>query len=221
MRQRFLRKAASSAKPSHVLRQDVPQRAFVRPLHGHKHCPLTLLRRTPLSYIATLATVPERTGGRSCFKRQSRRWSSRCQSFCPQRSQFAAIKSGGRRRRFPAVMWAQIYTHDDGGALFILCDTSKKLISYLLVDPRAHWEKGKPVSLTTKADDGSQSGPSTAVVIGPTKLVVGEQSTWDISTMDKATAFFAMGDGVYARVFPAANFRKVTAPVLQACGDHW
>jgi hypothetical protein len=32
------------------------------------------------------------------------------------------------------------YTHDDGGALVILCDTSKKLISYLLVDPRAHWE---------------------------------------------------------------------------------
>lgn len=113
------------------------------------------------------------------------------------------------------------YTHDDGGALFILCDTSKKLISYLLVDPRAHWEKSKPVSLTTKADDGSQSGPSTAVVIGPTQLVVGEQSTWDINTMGKATAFFAMGDGVYARVFPAANFRKVTAPVLQACGDHW
>jgi len=38
------------------------------------------------------------------------------------------------------------YTHDDGGALVIICDTSKKLISYLLVDPRAHWEKGTPVS---------------------------------------------------------------------------
>jgi hypothetical protein len=57
--------------------------------------------------------------------------------------------------------------------------------------PRAHWEKGTPVSLTTKADDGSQSGPTAAFVIGPTKLIVGEQSTWDISTMGKATAFFA------------------------------
>jgi hypothetical protein len=113
------------------------------------------------------------------------------------------------------------YTHDDGGALVILCDTSKKLIAYLLVDPRAHWEKGAPVSLTTKADDGSQSGPTAAFVIGPTKLIVGEQSTWDISTMGKATGFFAMGDGVYARIFPAANFRQATTPVLQACGDHW
>jgi hypothetical protein len=113
------------------------------------------------------------------------------------------------------------YTHDDGGALVILCDTSKNLISYLLIDPRAHWQKGTPVSLTTKADDGSQSGPTAAFVLGPTKLIVGEQSTWDISTMGKASAFFGMGDGVYARIFPAANFRQATAPVLQACGDHW
>jgi hypothetical protein len=113
------------------------------------------------------------------------------------------------------------YTHDDGGALVIICDTSKKLISYLLVDPRAHWEKGKPVSLTTIADEGSQTGPSAAVVIGPTKLMVGEQSTFDIATMGKAKAVFVMGDGVYARVFPTANFRQATAPVLQACGDHW
>jgi hypothetical protein len=113
------------------------------------------------------------------------------------------------------------FTHDDGGALIIICDTGKRLISYLLVDPRAHWEKGASVSLTTKADDGSQSGPSAAVVVGPTKLMVEEQSTLDIAIMGKATAFFAMGDGVYARIFPAANFRKATAPVLQVCGDHW
>jgi hypothetical protein len=111
------------------------------------------------------------------------------------------------------------YTHDDGGALVILCDTSKKLIAYILVDPRAHWEKGASVSLTTRADNGSQSGPSTAVVIGPTKLIVGEQSTWDINIMAKANATFAMGDGVYARIFPTANFRKAVGPVLSACGD--
>lgn len=113
------------------------------------------------------------------------------------------------------------YTHDDGGALIIMCDTTKKLISYLLVDPRAHWEKGTQVSLTTKADDGSTSGPSIAVVVRPTALAVGEQSTFDINTMGKAKMFFAMGDGVYARIFPTANFREATAPVLQACGDHW
>jgi hypothetical protein len=121
----------------------------------------------------------------------------------------------------PAGYVGADYTHDDGGALIILCDTGKKLISYMLVDPRAHWDKSTPVTLTTKADDGSQSGPSAATVIGPTKLMVGEQSTWDIGTMGKATAFFAMGDGQYARIFPTVNFREATAPVLQACGDHW
>jgi hypothetical protein len=113
------------------------------------------------------------------------------------------------------------YTHDDGGALLIMCDTTKKLVSYILIDPRAHWEKGTPVSLTTKADDGSQSGPTAAIVIGPTKVGVGEQSTWDLSTMGKAKMFFALGDGVFARIFPTANFREATTPVLQACGDHW
>ena len=34
MRQRFLAKAACRAEPTHVLRQDVPQRSFVRPFHG-------------------------------------------------------------------------------------------------------------------------------------------------------------------------------------------
>jgi len=113
------------------------------------------------------------------------------------------------------------YTHDDGGALIILCDTNKKLMSYGLIEPRAHWQTGVPVSLTTKADDGSTTGPSAAVVIGPTRVVVGEQSTWDISTMGRAKAFFAIGDGVNARIFPAANFRETVGSVLQACGDHW
>jgi len=39
--------------------------------------------------------------------------------------------------------------------------------------------------------------------------------------MGKATTFFALSDGVYARIFPAVNFRKSMEPVLQACGDHW
>jgi len=123
--------------------------------------------------------------------------------------------------RLPSGYVGADYIHDDGGALVIMCDTSKKLISYFLVDPRAHWEKGKSVSLTTKADDGSTSGPTAAVALDPTKLMAAEQSTWDIITMGKAQAFFALGDGVYARIFPTANFREATTPVLQACGDHW
>jgi len=40
-------------------------------------------------------------------------------------------------------------------------------------------------------------------------LAVTEQWPFDnISTMGKATTFFALGDGVYARIFPAVNFRK-------------
>jgi hypothetical protein len=111
------------------------------------------------------------------------------------------------------------YTHDDGGALVIFCDTSKKLVAYLYVDPRVHWQEGAAVSLMTRADNGSQSGPSKAVAVGPTKLIVGEQSTWDINVMAKASTNFAMGDGAYARIFPTANLKKAVEPVLRACGD--
>jgi hypothetical protein len=113
------------------------------------------------------------------------------------------------------------FKHDDGGALIIQCDKTKRFMSYVLEEPRAHWQKGAPISVTTKADDGATTGPSAGVVIGPTRLVVGEQSTWDIVTMGNAKTFFAIGDGVHARVFPTANFRTALDPVLRACGDHW
>lgn len=113
------------------------------------------------------------------------------------------------------------YTHDDGGALIVACNTKSKLMSYFLVEPRANWKQGDKVSLTTKADDGSQSGPTTAIVISPHMIAVADQPAWDIATMGKATTFFAMGDGVHARIFPIVNFREATTPVLQACGDHW
>jgi hypothetical protein len=38
MGQRFLREPALGAQQPHVLRQDVPERAFVRPFHGRKYC---------------------------------------------------------------------------------------------------------------------------------------------------------------------------------------
>ena len=75
--------------------------------------------------------------------------------------------------------------------------------------------------MTVRTDEGSQSGPSTGLVIGQTRLVVEQQSTWDIVTMGTAKTFFAIGDGAYARIFPTANFRDAVEPVLNACGDHW
>ena len=39
------------SQPAHVLRQHVPQLAFVRPFHGRTWCGLTILRRPLLSYI--------------------------------------------------------------------------------------------------------------------------------------------------------------------------
>jgi TPR repeat protein len=113
------------------------------------------------------------------------------------------------------------FRHDDGGALVVMCDTSKRLISIGLEEPRAQWRTGEPMSVTTRADDGTQMQPSTGVVIGPTRLVVGEESTWDLHVMGQAKSFFAIGVGGYARIFPTVNFRKVTETVLRACGDHW
>jgi hypothetical protein len=120
---------------------------------------------------------------------------------------------------------ADAFVEDDGGALIIACNTTNKLISYILKEPRANWQKGTKIKITTRADDGSET-TSTGYVIDPTALAVTEQLTSDISaigisTMGKATTSFGMGDGVYARIFPAVNFRKSMEPVLQACGNHW
>jgi hypothetical protein len=116
---------------------------------------------------------------------------------------------------------ADAFVQDDGGALIIACNTTNKLISYILKEPRANWREGSNIKITTRADDGSET-TSTGYVINPAALAVTGQWTFDnISTMGKATTFFALGDGVYARIFPAVNFRKSMEPVLQACGDHW
>ena len=67
------------------------------------------------------------------------------------------------------------YTHDDGGALIVICDTSKKLMSFALKEPRASWHKGDTMKVQTRADDGTQMQPSTGQVIGPQEIVVGEE----------------------------------------------
>jgi len=72
-----------------------------------------------------------------------------------------------------------------------------------------------------RVDTGSDPGASKAIVIGPTRYVVKEEATFHLAAMGQATSYFAVGTGDYARIFPAADFRKATEPVLRACGDHW
>lgn len=118
----------------------------------------------------------------------------------------------------PALVGAA-FTDDDGGALLVACDRTKKLIGYVLREPRANWEKGSQIGVTTRADDGSQTGPSKGVAINSTSLAVGEEATSDISTMGKGTVYFEMGAGGYARNFPATNFKAALEPVLRTCSD--
>jgi hypothetical protein len=112
------------------------------------------------------------------------------------------------------------YVHDDEGALFILCDPNTKLVSILLNETRAKWATGTAMKVTTKTDTGEEF-TAAGKTVGPTQLAIGEEATFSLNTMGKARASFVVGNGVYARVFPAANFRKAVAPILAACGDSW
>jgi hypothetical protein len=112
------------------------------------------------------------------------------------------------------------YVHDDEGALFVLCDTNAKLISILLNETRANWTVGTAMQVTTRADTGDEF-TAAGKTVGLKQLAVGQEATFSLNTMGKANGFFVIGNGQYARVFPAANFRKAVAPVLAACGDHW
>jgi hypothetical protein len=121
------------------------------------------------------------------------------------------------------------FQHGDGGILIIMCDVKKKLISYSLVEPRAQWKADDSIKVTIRSDvwiaglsdDGREMSPSTGVVLGPTQLMVGEESTWDVFVMGQAKDFFTMRVGSYQRDFPTANLRRAVAPVLHACGDGW
>ncbi len=95
----------------------------------------------------------------------------------------------------PALVGAA-FTNDDGGALLIACDKTKRLIGYVLREPRANWEKGSQIRVTTRADDGSQTGPSRGVAINSTSLAVGEE--W--SGPGYLNRFSASISGVPARV---------------------
>jgi hypothetical protein len=113
------------------------------------------------------------------------------------------------------------FKHDDGGALMVMCDPKTKLMSLGIEEPRANWAAGTPMEVITKADTGQSNGPSHGVAIAPTRIIVKDDSTWDLSTMGNAKASFATGVGGYARIYPTTNFKKAIDPVLTACGDHF
>jgi len=113
------------------------------------------------------------------------------------------------------------YKHDDGGALIVMCDTDRKLISLALEEPRANWTQGTAIKFMTRTDDGAQLNDDVGLAVDKTHVVLTEPSTWHLNAMGKAHGTFAVGTGEYARIFPAPNFRNAVEPVLKACGDHW
>jgi len=116
---------------------------------------------------------------------------------------------------------AASYKNDDGGMLVVRCDTTSKIISIGLEEPRAHWQTGAPMPWITKADAGAEFVPSRGFVIAPTRIIVKAQSNLDIRTMGQAKNFFIVDVGDYSRIFPTVNFKKAIGQVLHACGDHW
>jgi hypothetical protein len=102
-----------------------------------------------------------------------------------------------------------------------MCDTNDKLMYARLEEPRARWQAGTKIYLITKADEGTDSGPTVGAVVRPSVVMMTKDSTVAIYTMGKAKIFFVIGIGDYSRIFPASNFRKAVDPVLRTFGDHW
>jgi hypothetical protein len=121
----------------------------------------------------------------------------------------------------PSGTVAAGFVHDDGGTLILMCDPQRKYLMMGLIEPRAKWQKGQQLKFMTHSDAGGNLDDTLGIVMSPTFLVIGDDTTWHLHAMGKATTFFGVGTGEYARVFPAAGFRKAMEPVLQACGDHW
>lgn len=134
---------------------------------------------------------------------------------------FSAKAADWSQCRAPGDLIAACFTHDDGGALYVMCDAKKKLMSILLIEPRATWQKNTPMNVITRASDGKQFSPSHGIVVDEHMVLVVNDSTWDISTMGDAKGAFIVSAGDYARVFPTANFRKAVDPVMATCGDHF
>jgi hypothetical protein len=107
--------------------------------------------------------------------------------------------------------------------LFVMCDTTKKLLHLGLIEPRANWQqRGQQMKFITRIDTGDDVNDTVGRVTHRDQLVVSpEDMMWNLDVMGKATLWFAVGAGDYSRVFPVSGFRKAMEPVLQACGDHW
>jgi hypothetical protein len=103
----------------------------------------------------------------------------------------------------------------------VACNTKTRLAAIVIEELRASWQTGSTMNVTTRADDGTQLKPSRGSIVGPTKVVITEEATFVLYASGRGTRFFMTGDGTYARVWPAANFKRATEPVLRACGDHW
>ena len=113
------------------------------------------------------------------------------------------------------------YVHDDGGALIIVCDSRGKLIRIMHVEPRASWTEGDTVNETTMDDDGISTTSKYGKAISPNAMIVENESTFDLFRMGQAKRFFTVTIGNYARIYPTANFKRASEPVLRACGDSW
>jgi hypothetical protein len=197
--------------------QDVPQLGlFMHPRDGREFCWLVLLRRTLFSYKRYAVA-----GGKRPVK----------PSFLIACVVLIALRPGVASAEYqawgpwslsnsPEVIGTQ-FLHDDRGSLTVICNRSTQMVSYILTEPRANWQPKSIIEVKTRADDGSETGPSRGHVLKTDALAVLEESKWDIATMGKGTTWFAMGAGGYARIFPAAKFRSNMDPVLRACGDHW
>lgn len=111
------------------------------------------------------------------------------------------------------------YMHDDGGSLSVICDTRQNLIRIMHQEPRANWTEGDTVNETTMDDDGFATTSKYGKALSRTAMLVANESTFDLFRMGQAKRFFTVTIGNYSRIYPIANFKRITDPVLRACGD--
>jgi hypothetical protein len=92
---------------------------------------------------------------------------------------------------------------------------------YSLGQELAHLLFGRALGPFARKRQTQSARQSAGIAMDSTALLVGKESTFDLSTMGNGTVFFAMGAGGYARIFLIKDFKSSTEPVLRACGDHW
>jgi hypothetical protein len=132
------------------------------------------------------------------------------------------IKEAWQTRAIPADNHLiATFTHDDGSELSVVCSTVDKRLTITYRQPQAKWTAGEGIDVVTLPDSGQQPSPSFGLITGPTQVVLKHDPAFDLWTMAQARDTFKLSVGDFARVFPAANFRRAVGPVLKACGHHW